>query len=83
MEFWVISTPGELAFVNNMMQGSESAAFEDADGATMALGIGLFEVLVMDQEHNVVSRYNSFIGLVGDHNRAVIDADVTNLLNAP
>ena len=76
MEVWVISTQGELAYVNNMMQGSEAAAFEDTDAAATKLGAGLFEVLVMGREHTVLSRYNSFVDLAGDHHRSEIDTAV-------
>jgi hypothetical protein len=62
VEFWVVSIPGELAFVPNMLGAYDYSAFEDDGRSTIADTIGaehLLDFVILDRHNVFVKRYNT------------------------
>jgi hypothetical protein len=62
VEFWVVSIPGELSFIPNMLGSSDHSAFEDDDLSTIANTIGaehLLDFVILDRHNVFVKRYNT------------------------
>jgi hypothetical protein len=87
VEVWIVSDPGELAFVDTCMQGSDLSAFEDDDydpNGTIkgTVGVVKHNLVVLDREHRVVSvtavAFDVFFS--PDLYRAEIDAAVRSVL---